>query len=363
MKTFPQIMFLFFTLSSLAVKSQNLVKNPSFESNYKCPEKFGSLDIDAKNWHKPTLGTTDYFNTCSKELPVTDNFIGSQLPFEGNAYAGMYLYAPNDYREYITAELETPLEKDKLYKVSFMVSLADDVEFAVKEFDVLLSPSVFEMNTSKHLDVRYFSRSAQLNFKRMQSQEYLDNTDSWVEISTHIMAKGDEQFLTIGNFSNNEDTFTQVVKKTSRKSSYYFIDMVSVEMIPSYMPNQLYVIEELLFDFDETTIEITYNKQLSDLVTYLKSNPKLNIYLYGHTDAMGSVAYNDELSEKRAATVAKFLEKSGLSKNRISWKGFGFKKPVVSNEKEDVRFKNRRVEFLVAEPQSTYAKNLYEDGQ
>ena len=86
------------------------------------------------------------------------------------------------------------------------------------------------MNTSKHLDVRYFSRSAQLNFKRMQSQEYLDDTDSWVEISTHIMAKGDEQFLTIGNFSNNEDTFTQVVKKTSRKSSYYFIDMVSVEM-------------------------------------------------------------------------------------------------------------------------------------
>jgi OOP family OmpA-OmpF porin len=361
MKTFPQIMFLFFALFSIVVKSQNLVKNPSFEANYRCPEEFGSLAVDVESWRKPTLGTTDYFNTCSAELPVENNFIGSQLPFDGKAYVGMYLYASNDYREYITAELETPLEKDKLYKVSFMVSLADDVEFSIKEFDILLSKSVFEMNTSKYLDVRYFSKSAQVNFKRIQSNTYLDDTNDWVEVSTNVMAKGYEHFLTIGNFTNNEDTFKQVVKKTSRKSAYYFIDMVSVTLIPSYIENQLYVIEELLFDFDETAIEIVYNQQLADLVTYLKSNPKLNVYLYGHTDAMGSVEYNDELSEKRAATVAIFLEKSGLSKNRISWKGFGFKKPIVSNEKENIRFKNRRVEFLVAEPQSDYAKNLYED--
>ncbi len=362
MKHYSQIVFLFLAFINFSVKGQNLVKNPSFEENLRCPEKFGSLDIDAKNWHKPTLGTTDYFSTCSTELPVEDNFIGSQKPYHGSAYAGMYLYAPKDYREYITAELKKPLEKDKLYKVSFMVNLAENVEFAIKEFDVLLTKSKLSLNTSKHLDVRYFNNNSNVNYKRIPLKKYLTDTDNWVEVSTTILAQGEESFLTLGNFNSDENTFKQEVKKASRKSAYYFIDMVSVSLIPSYNQNQIYVINDLLFDFDETNIEINYNQQLTDLVFFLKKNPKLNIHLYGHTDAMGTKEYNDDLSDKRAATVAKFLVKSGLNKNRITWKGFGFRKPVVSNEEEVLRSKNRRVEFMISKPDnSNFANNYYED--
>ena len=131
--------------------------------------------------------------------------------------------------------------------------------------------------------------------------------------------------------------------------------------IPSYNLNELYVIEDLLFDFDETYIEISYNQQLVNLVHYLAQHPDLNVYLYGHTDAKGSKAYNDNLSDQRALTVANFLIKLGLGKDRISWKGYGFNKPVVDNQKDDLRFKNRRVEFLIAKPNSNYANTIYED--
>ncbi|MBU2996987.1 OmpA family protein [Cellulophaga baltica] len=361
MKHFSQIVFLFLAFISFSVKGQNLVKNPSFEDNLKCPEKFGTLDVDAKNWHKPTLGTTDYFSTCSTELPVQNNFIGSQKPYHGTAYAGMYLYAPKDYREYITAELTEPLEKDKLYKVSFMVNLAENVAFSVKEFDVLFTKSKLSLNTSKNLDVRYFNGSSNINYKKIPLKNYLTDSEEWVEVSTTIMAKGNESYLTLGNFNCDKNTFKQEVKKASRKSAYYFIDMVSVSMIPSYNQDQLYVIDDLFFDFDETNIEINYNQQLADLVLFLKNNPKLNIHLYGHTDAMGGKEYNEDLSNKRAATVAKFLIKSGLKKNRITWKGFGFKKPVVSNDEQDLRSKNRRVEFMISKPNSNYANTYYEE--
>lgn len=361
MKTISKLVCLIFGIASLSGQEQNLVKNPSFEASYKCPEDYGTLNEDAKDWKIPSLGTTDYFSQCSSELPVTDNFMGSQLPFDGDSYAGMYVYAPQDYREYITAELQTTLEKGKSYEVSFRVSLADHVEFATRTFDILLSKAAFEVNTSKYIDLGYVPTSAHMNYQSIVVKDFLNNTEDWVELKTTIIAKGTERFLTIGNFKSNEATEVEVVKKASKKSAYYYIDMVKLTVLPSFNLNELYVIDDVLFDFDETTIEISYTDQLKDLVNYLKAKPQLKIKLYGHTDALGSVAYNDDLSDKRAKTVANFLIRAGINKSRIQWKGYGLKKPIVDNSQEELRFKNRRVEFLISKPDSNYANTVYED--
>ncbi|WP_052188144.1 OmpA family protein [Cellulophaga sp. Hel_I_12] len=361
MKIFFKLLYVFFGLANFLGQSQNLVKNPSFEAYHQCPKEYGSLSLDATDWKIPSLGTTDYFHTCSQELPVENNFIGSQLPFDGDAYAGMYMYAPNDYREYITASLNTPLTQGKLYKVSFLVNLADKVEFAVNRFDVLLSKAAFEMSTSKYIDLAYLPADFTNNFKEITNSTFYNNTEDWTQISTTFVAKGNERFLTIGNFKSNESTMVEVVKKTSKKSAYYFIDMVSVEAMPFFNLNELYVFDDVLFDFDETTIEIKYSRQLNDLVAYLEAKPSLKVNLYGHTDALGSDDYNDTLSHKRAETIANFLIKAGVPKNRIEWKGFGLKKPIVDNNEETLRFKNRRVEFLISELHSDYAKTVYED--
>lgn len=360
MKSFPQILFLIANLSCFCLQSQNLVKNPSFEISNRCPKELGTLSEDAVSWRIPTSGTTDYFTTCSQELSPESNFIGSQKPFDGESFAGLYLYAPNDYREYLTAEFIAPLKKGESYKISFMVNLAENVEFAVNEFDVLLTKKLFKMDTSRNLDLFYIKSSLSTNYKRIIESDFVADSDNWTKVSTTITAKGGERFLTLGNFRTNSGTKKLVARKATRKSSYYYVDMVTVESADSYKLEELYVIDDLNFDFNETAVKIDYNKQLKGLITYLKANPKLKVYLYGHTDTKGSLKYNEDLSQKRAEIVANFLVKSGLSKSRVAWKGFGFRKPIVENDKEDLQFKNRRVEFLLTEQNSNYAKTVFE---
>jgi len=71
------------------------------------------------------------------------------------------------------------------------------------------------------------------------------------------------------------------------------------------------------------------------------------IMVAGHTDSDGSEVYNQKLSEKRAKSVAAYLRDAhGISSDRLLIKGFGEKQPVVDNDTEENRFKNRRVEFV-----------------
>ena len=76
--------------------SQNLIKNPSFEDYLECPNTLGTFNEHVKSWSTPTGGSTDYFNTCSTVMSAPENFNGIQHPKDGNAYSGLYFYAPGD---------------------------------------------------------------------------------------------------------------------------------------------------------------------------------------------------------------------------------------------------------------------------
>ena len=80
---FQYILFLLIVSSGF---SQNLVQNGGFEDFVSCPVKMSNLNKDAAYWSAPTLGTTDYFNECSRtKLGVPMNFKGKQEPYEGSA--------------------------------------------------------------------------------------------------------------------------------------------------------------------------------------------------------------------------------------------------------------------------------------
>lgn len=84
---------------------------------------------------------------------------------------------------------------------------------------------------------------------------------------------------------------------------------------------------------------------LDKLSDYLKNNSHISIDISGHTDSRGSYNYNLLLSEKRAKSVADYLINRGISKTRISSKGYSFSIPVASNETPEGQLLNRRVEF------------------
>jgi outer membrane protein OmpA-like peptidoglycan-associated protein len=87
--------------------------------------------------------------------------------------------------------------------------------------------------------------------------------------------------------------------------------------------------------------------ELNRLVRIMNDYPKLEILVEGHTDNQGSPKLNLDLSVDRVNEVKKYLVRKGIAENRISTKGWGDTKPIASNEKEETRRLNRRVEFTI----------------
>ena len=79
----------------------------------------------------------------------------------------------------------------------------------------------------------------------------------------------------------------------------------------------------------------------------LKKNPRVKIELSAHTDSVGSVIYNDSLSNKRAKVAAEYIISKGVAPKRISSKGYGDSMPIESNETPEGRSLNRRVEIKI----------------
>ena len=98
------------------------------------------------------------------------------------------------------------------------------------------------------------------------------------------------------------------------------------------------------FGFDKATINPTFQEKIEEIAKILDENQRYDTILEGHTDNIGSKAYNQKLSERRAKSVALELEKNGIQKERIKTIGYGDSKPRSSNSTKDGRADNRRVE-------------------
>lgn len=105
--------------------------------------------------------------------------------------------------------------------------------------------------------------------------------------------------------------------------------------------------DELQFDTASATIKPESNRQLDQLVAVLKAYPNVAISVEGHTDNTGDAASNKKLSMDRAAAIEKALESKGIDDARISSAGIGQERPIASNDTEDGRARNRRVEVVI----------------
>lgn len=101
------------------------------------------------------------------------------------------------------------------------------------------------------------------------------------------------------------------------------------------------------FDTDKAVIKDSYNSRISEFANMMKANPKLKASIEAHTDADGSNAYNQKLSEKRAASAVKALKDLGVEETRIKAVGYGETKPVASNTTKEGKAQNRRVEAVM----------------
>ena len=104
---------------------------------------------------------------------------------------------------------------------------------------------------------------------------------------------------------------------------------------------------DVLFDFDKSDIKPEGRSKLDDLAGKMKTINLEVVIAIGHTDAIGTDAYNQKLSVRRAEAVKKYLSSKGVEGNRIYTEGKGEKQPVASNKTAEGRAKNRRTEIEV----------------
>jgi outer membrane protein OmpA-like peptidoglycan-associated protein len=106
------------------------------------------------------------------------------------------------------------------------------------------------------------------------------------------------------------------------------------------------ILHGILFDLDKATLKQESEEQLHHIVTLMINYPDLQLEIQGHTDDQGKDDYNMNLSKNRAETVSSYLQLFGIDKKRLITKGYGESKPIASNDSEEGRALNRRVELV-----------------
>lgn len=107
--------------------------------------------------------------------------------------------------------------------------------------------------------------------------------------------------------------------------------------------------QDILFDVDSAFVDLTMRDDLSTVARSLQNYPTTNVRIIGHTDNSGGAAHNQDLSERRANSVADVLLDNGVTFDRIQTIGRGEDDPIASNLTDEGKAQNRRVEIVIGE--------------
>ena len=219
--------------------SQNLVPNYSFEELWTCPQSFvgDAVKYPFPEWTNPNGGTPDAFHPCSEhEAGVPENFAGSIYPADGSAYAGIILWEKSKKekkelyyvsREYLQTKLISQLKRNKLYCVKLRYANASKTMYSTDALGIAI--------TKQKITAINRGNITQIPQVINKPGHLMKNFDYWEELCGTYRAKGNEIYLTIGNFYDNQNTYYEINDRNGLDSmmiyAYYFIDDVIVHEI------------------------------------------------------------------------------------------------------------------------------------
>ncbi|MEP5612941.1 MAG: OmpA family protein [Cyclobacteriaceae bacterium] len=123
-------------------------------------------------------------------------------------------------------------------------------------------------------------------------------------------------------------------------------DTIEIRLKPISV-NEFLVLRNIYFELNSYELDDKSLSELANVVEILRENPGMAVEISGHTDNLGSKSYNQTLSEKRAEKVLQEIVNRQIDRSRLSFKGLGDQQPIESNNTEDGRKSNRRIEFRV----------------
>jgi len=185
--------------------------------------------------------------------------------------------------------------------------------------------------------------AAKLELKNLETQEVMEvdydtSTGRYASVvlfdADYIMTVKQEGHAYNSAYFATEDSTIEAPVKVN-------FDIQKVEVGGTYKLNNIF------FATNSYELNKISKNILADFSTFLSANPSIMVSIHGHTDNVGDAKSNLELSKNRAKSVYRFLISLGISDRRLSFKGFGQTKPIVSNNSQKGRAQNRRTEFVI----------------
>ncbi len=333
---------------------KNLIPNGSFE-NFR---KKGGNIRQAIPWNQ--ISTVDYY-----QKPLSDDTTAQKGAYDGDCYAGLRFQ--KKYKEFVQVKLTESLHRGSTYEFTMHIRLAYWSNAVLKSFGVLFSKGGYSGPNS-------VLKSNMIDSIAVKGG--LNNRFRWIKIHGFYKADGGEKYITIGNFHHEikKDLMRMNILKPGFKEAYYFLDDISLyrrqqpdEVIETIIvgPNKQKFEEDSVLKVNQdikvgdkvalNNIFFTTGsyyltpgsyQELNKLAQYLLRHPELAIQINGHSDNSGLKFKNQKMSELRAREVFEYLIKKGVQ-NKMAFKGFGSALPIASNDTDEGKAKNRRVEFEV----------------
>jgi gliding motility-associated-like protein len=235
--------------------AQNLVPNFDFEEFTSCPTGLSMVSL-AYPWESASDASPDYYHSCTSfnQADVPVNWQGYQQPLSGEAYTGgFFKYNVLDYREYIQVQLSEPMRDEACYTVGFYINLAN-ISCGINQVGAYLSAG-----QPIPMGVGPINVIPQIT----GSGEFYNDTVNWVLVSGIYEAQGGEQYITIGNFSINDNSPNDPACTLSNFNTYYYIDDVFI------IENE--PVDEIDFDLEGPVVacyEYTIDPGLSNVSYY-----------------------------------------------------------------------------------------------
>lgn len=334
--------------SCIYLEAQNFIENPSFELLNEIPTQytgtFSKFNRKIKFWSSPNQGSPDIL--CSPVLhkirpkrPKID--LTKYQPRTGKVMAGIKTYGCASgtlhCKEYLQIKSKYPIRAGKEFYYELWVMPVDS-SIRVNAFGVALSKNKIQ-------DLFGVGR---LDIYPAHVNDTLMNQSDWQKVSGVFQADDDYEYIIFGNFYE-DDIVTNEAVSGGLDYSYYLIDDILVKpLYPEDMvleTDSAIVLNNVHFELNSAILQSASFPQLDQLVTDLQNNKSYSLSIFGHTDDLGTTAYNLSLSEKRASAVAAYLIEKGIRQDRITTKGMGNQFPISDNTDEISRQLNRRVEI------------------
>ncbi len=175
------------------------------------------------------------------------------------------------------------------------------------------------------------------------------------KISTYGLQRQSNTPFAVYAFKNNNKKYILNIQSNSAQGNVFIMELKDFEQtIKKYSAEQMKTdidktgkaILNINFDTDKATLKANGQKIVDEIYALLNTNPNLKISIEGHTDNVGSVARNKQLSTDRANTVMYALAGKGIDIKRLKAAGFGSEKPIKANDTDENKEQNRRVELV-----------------